>query len=425
MVAGILITILFLSAVLSVFEYTTGNADGVWRDLDIRLVTYRLMLGIALVALLIYPLIYGPHMLRQLIAGTAMLAVLLVLLEGVCYLIFRANEAPAAPTAAASTAAAPTAAAPTAAARQPFLRPDWTDSFTEDEILGVRAKKNWSLRWAPFKDGVLYDSITVSTDEYSLRTTLPSTGATPERHALFFGCSYTYGDGVSDPETYPHQFQNQFPIYRAYNLGYLAYSPLQMLARLQQEDLTRITPYRKGFGVYTYINDHIDRTLPATRWITMVKGNFPALDKSTLTTDGVFAHRHRLYSDFIQWFRTTYIHHVFRVDFPKKHTETHYRLVVDIMKKSKEEYQRQFGPNPFYIVIFPGNPVQPEMRKYLQEAGLTVFDYSGLLDLEQYLLPFDDAHPNAKAYQLVAAQLAKDIASQDSRVPAHPNRTVR
>ncbi|GAB3167990.1 hypothetical protein GCM10027291_15850 [Telluribacter humicola] len=264
----------------------------------------------------------------------------------------------------------------------------------------------------------------ISTNQYSLRhTTSTVAPAIYEKHALFFGGSFTYGDGVSDYETLPSQFHKQMPIYQTYNFGFLAYSPLHMLARLKHEDLTLLTSYKKGFAAYIYINDHIDRTIPATRWIDMTKGKFPDLDEESVTTNGVFSENSRLYSTFIRWFRTTYIHHIFRVDFPKKHTSEHFQLIVDVIRQSKQEYQKQFGKNDFYVIIFPGNPIKSEMKQMLQKAGLVVLDYSKLFDLDKYLLPFDNTHPNARAYQLVAAQLAKDITAR-TKQPI-PGRSIK
>ncbi|WP_207509791.1 hypothetical protein [Telluribacter humicola] len=397
---GISLTFIILISITLLFiEYATGNADGVWKDIDIRKITYQLIAILVLATIILHLLFYSPEPLRNYLFSLSIFCFLLVLLEGISYLLFTANKAPVPLT-----------------APQPFIRPDWTGSFVNDDILGVRAKKSWSLTWAPVKDGVQYDSITVSTDENSLRKTAKVIDSTAtDKHALFFGCSYTYGDGVSDNETLPYQFQLNMPQYRAYNLGFLAYSPLHMLARLQHEDLTLLTEKKKGFAVYTFIHDQIDRTIPATRWIDMTKGRFPYLNKEAMTTHGVYSENKRLYSDFIQWFRTTYIHHVFRLDFPKKHAAEHYQLVVNVIKKSKQEYQKQFGNNGFYVIIFPGSPIKPEMKQMLQNADLTVFDYSHLFNLNDYLLPFDNAHPNANAYKLVASQLAKDIAELEER----------
>ena len=379
------------------FEFVYGNADGVWRDMDVQAATYRATVCLAGLGLLVFGLLFGPAWLKGAL-GTLMLTGLLLFgLEKVS--LWLVNRTPPQTSGGGNS--------------QPFLRPDHTGPSVLSDTLGVRARPNWHIAWVPLKDKVRYDTITISTDSLGRRTTpLPDSLPRP-RYALFLGCSYTYGDGVSDTQTLPYYFQAMSPAYRAYNYGYMAYSPLHMLARLQQGTLEQEIPQKGGFAVYTLINDQLDRVIPATRWIELTQGKFPYLDEKNMQTEGIFADKRRVYTQAVLGFQGTGLQQIMKWGYPRTHTEAHYQLLVDIIKKSQEEYKRRFGNDHFYVVVFPGNPLPAETKRMFDEKGIKYFDYSGLMSLADAMLPFDNAHPAPQVYEKVAQRLSQDIQALD------------
>ncbi|MPR35151.1 hypothetical protein [Salmonirosea aquatica] len=394
-VSLLFIVILLLSFGILAFEFIYGNADGVWHDIDVVQGTYQATVILAGLGLLMYGLFFGPNWIKG-VLGTLILTLLLLLgLEKASLWLVNRNQSKPLGTAQA----------------QPFLRPDHTEPSVMSDTLGVRARPNWHIRWVPLKDNVRYDTVTISTDSLGRRATpLPDSLPRP-RYALFLGCSYTYGDGVSDTQTLPYYFQALSPTYRAYNYGYMAYSPLHTLALLQQGALERQIPQKDGFAVFTLINDHLDRVIPATRWIELTQGRFPYLDKKTMHTEGIFADKRRLYTQAVLNFQGTGLQQIMKWGYPRTHTDAHYQLLVDIIKKSEEEYTRHFGNNRFYVVVFPGNPLSAETERLFKAKGIHYFDYSGLMSIESNMLPFDNAHPAPQVYERVARQLSRDLDS--------------
>lgn len=130
-------------------------------------------------------------------------------------------------------------------------------------------------------------------------------------------------------------------------------------ARLQGGTLEREIPQKDGFAVYTLINDQLDRVIPATRGIELTQGRFPYLDEKTMQTGGVFADKRRVYTQAILRFQGTGLQQIMEWGYPRTHTAAHYQLLVDIIKKSEEEYKRRFGNDHFYVVVFPGIPFRP------------------------------------------------------------------
>jgi hypothetical protein len=83
--------------------------------------------------------------------------------------------------------------------------------------------------------------------------------------------------------------------------------------------------------------------------------------------------------------------------------------VVDILKKTKEAYQKQFKNDKFFVIIFPGSSLEPSMKAMFDKSGIQYFDYSKLLDLEKNYLPYDSAHPKAEAYKQVMKVFYNDL----------------
>ncbi len=389
--------ILLVSFGILAFEYVYGNADGVWHDMDVVQATYQATVTLAGFSLLAFGFFFGPNWLKGTL-GTLLLTVLLLLgLEKASLWIVNRNQP----------------VAQSKSTSQPFLRPDHTGPSVLSDTLGVRARPDWRINWVPLKDNIRYDTVTISTDSLGRRATPLSDSLPRTRYALFLGCSYTYGDGVSDTQTLPYYFQALSSAYRAYNYGYMAYSPLHMLARLQQGGLEREIPQKEGFAVYTLINDQLDRVIPATRWIELTEGKFPYLDEKTMRTGGIFADKRRLYTQAVLRFQGTGLKQIMKWGYPRTHTEAHYQLLVDIIKKSQEEYTRQFGNERFYVVVFPGNPLSPETERLLKAKGIQYFDYSKLMSLADHMLPFDNAHPAPAVYEKVAQRLSQDLQALD------------
>ncbi len=387
--------VLLASLAILAFEFVYGNADGIWRDRDVIRTTFKLLVILSGVSLLLYGLVYGSGFVKGALSTLLITGLLLFGLEKLSLWMVNRNQPE------------PTSAAPS----PPFLRPDHTEPSVFSDTLGVAAKPNWHIDWVPEYKGVRYDTVTISTDSLGLRKT-PLTDTLPRNsYAMFLGCSYTYGDGVSDDKTLPYYFQADSPGYRAYNYGFLAYSPLHALARLQQQPLERQIPQKDGFAVFTLIDDHLDRVIPATRWIDMTKGKFPYLNEETMTTDGVFADKRRVYTQSILNFQPTGIRQLLKWSYPRVHTAAHYEWLVKIIEKTQEEYVARFGNDNFFVVIFPGNPISPETRKLFEQANIKLLDYSKLMPIKENMLPFDDAHPAPVVYERVARQLSKDIDS--------------
>ncbi|WP_460907613.1 hypothetical protein [Spirosoma areae] len=225
------------------------------------------------------------------------------------------------------------------------------------------------------------------------------------KYALFLGCSFTYGEAVSDSGTLPYFFGKQSG-YRPYNYGVSGHSPSHMLGLLQTNNLRKEVTEKNGIAFYTYIDDHIARVLPTTRWINNSDGYLPWVNPVSLAVEGSYAQKHPIRTKLVRWMYKSNVVNLFNINFPNQYNTDHYRHFVDVVQKSRELYQQQFGNDNFYVVIFPAYPLKPELRQLFDQAHLKLIDYS---DLVIWQTAYDGMHPNSDAYRLVAEKLAEDV----------------
>ncbi len=386
----IVTTFLFFSIYL--LEYFTGNGDGIWYDFDVLKLAFKVLLSESFVLIFLYGVKNFESWFSNALLSLFTIIITFVLVEFTLGQLIKMNASKVQPV-----------------SPKPILeRPDHSQCIVLDDTLGYKAKVNWHLRWQPSKESRV---LNFSTDTLSRRIipTNDSLKSGINKYALFLGCSYTYGDGVSDDETMPYFFEQKAQHYLAQNYGFMGYSLLQSLAIFQHRNLRKEIKEPEGFAVYTYINDQIDRVIPASRWIELMKGRFPNLIHQSMTTDGIFLKKHHVLYDFTHWVGNTNIAQYFRIGYPKNHNDTHYQLVVDVLKKTKAEYKSQFKNDNFYIIIFPGSHLEPTMKTMFDRSGIKYFDYSKLLDLEKNYLPFDSAHPKGEVYKLVMDKFYSDL----------------
>ncbi|MFD1817308.1 hypothetical protein SAMN04515674_10755 [Pseudarcicella hirudinis] len=393
----VLLAIIVIFSGLILYEYFLGNGDGFWNGINIRILAFNTILILTFLFILVNLLKSGPRWVQNAFLVIFSIFITVQSIELIFGLLIKVKDQEK------KHLASPL---------KSIERPDHKNVSIPDDTLGFRARPNWKYLWKSpeFQDG---RTVSFSIDSLSRRLTPDSGTFVRDKYALFWGCSYTYGDGVSDEETMPYYFQKLAKNYAAANYGYMAYSPLQTLARLQHENIRKQVKEKNGFAVYTYINDHIDRTIPSTLWVVFQKGLFPSLNHKTMETDGVFARKNHVLYDCIYWLGNSNLFNYFRIVYPWKHGKEHYQLVVNTIAKARKEYVKQFGNDQFYLIIFPGSPLSSEMKEILGQTDLKIFDYSDLFKLEDYTLTFDDAHPNAQAYELVMNRFYEDMKKQN------------
>ena len=109
----------------------------------------------------------------------------------------------------------------------------------------------------------IYD-VTYTLDDKGLRVTPIAHSVGPR--VLFFGCSFTFGEGVDDHDTMPAQF-SRLTGRPVRNFGFPGYGPHQFLRTLETK-FTSQPGHAPIWSVYTLLPDHVDRAAGRSPWET-------------------------------------------------------------------------------------------------------------------------------------------------------------
>lgn len=158
----------------------------------------------------------------------------------------------------------------------PFAQKVWAQGnmwqpqqYVKDEIRGYCPPRNATGVFGKkyYGDSLIYD-MQFSTDQNGLRATY--TAKQPEKDVLFFGCSFTFGDGLNDNQTLPYllSLRGKERI-QTYNLAYSGYGPHQMLSILENrfEEKLMSDTTRPKFAIYTALPGHIVRSAGLASWV--------------------------------------------------------------------------------------------------------------------------------------------------------------
>jgi len=115
-------------------------------------------------------------------------------------------------------------------------------------------------------DTVIYDA------NYTFRNGLRATANSNDHSEdclLFFGCSVTFGEGLSDSQTMPFYYnQSADQKYRVFNYGFSGFGPHQMLAQIENRVFKDLSDCKGSkIAIYSFLpEDHVLRAAGIAQW---------------------------------------------------------------------------------------------------------------------------------------------------------------
>lgn len=300
-------------------------------------------------------------------------------------------------------------------------------SYQSSQILGHMPKRNVTSGARLVADGAEIFDYTYHIDNFRRRITPASNhSAIHPRAVVFFGDSFTFGEGVNDDATLPNQVAIHRPDLAVYNYAFSGYGPNHMLARLESLDTRAEVPEASTTGVYVFIPNHVRRVIGAFSVISWSRHSpWYHLGGDGLPERlGSFQGERKGLTEWYDFLKGDQVVKYFNLDFPFVLSKTDFDLTEAIIVRSAELYKSQFRGGDFYVVLYPGTPVDEfpagPMGQRLKSRGLHVLDYTTLLSGEpesNFFLPFD-THPRPVAQARVALELARDLpAAEPVEVP--------
>lgn len=144
------------------------------------------------------------------------------------------------------------------------------DCFVPSSIMGTRP--NAGTYMVTINQHLVYRTTHVGFDSVSTyRTCYEHIAGDTLPTVDFHGCSFTYGMGVDDTDTYPYLWAKAHPQYKVHNYGCPGYAPIEALMCLQNQKLHNNLP---NAIIVNYLDMHDDRNMGTVDWRESVDEGF-------------------------------------------------------------------------------------------------------------------------------------------------------
>jgi hypothetical protein len=280
--------------------------------------------------------------------------------------------------------------------------------------------------------------VTYTIDVNGLRIPPPYDERKSRGSVIFFGCSYTMGDGVEDTETLPYVTGLlTHGRYVIYNFGFHGYGAQQMLANLESGRVQNIVTVAPQHIIYQTIPYHMERVAGLMTWFPHAP-RYRHTDGGRVVSDGHLdtVVDETRYSPMERFWRSqgsmgqaisttlrrSYIYDKL-VPPLRSLTSEDVRLYLDVVSQAREAAAKQYPQSEFHIILWDNMFVKHDYLQFLPQV-LEAFrkermqvhlvsniipDYDASAPNTKYEIHAYDSHPNPFTYRLLATYIAKSI----------------
>lgn len=272
---------------------------------------------------------------------------------------------------------------------------------------------NGTMHGISRNDSTVFYSYDATIDGHHRRVTTCPEGRDAGCFTLFFGCSFTFGEGLSDAETIPSRFCALAPGVEVLNYAFGGYGVQQAWLHLQRPKFREEVRSPSGLAFYVFIDNHLERLRGNVFW----KSSVPRLEERNgkVALNGTFVPltaSEKLW-DAIDTLRLGRLFHEEFFPLPRPSRKEAEFLAL-ICGSAKEKMRSLFPGSDLRVIIFPYQQCGPLVSAALDRQGVRCLDYSALLSdsgVSYEESHFPDSHPSAAAAGMVAARLAADLAA--------------
>ena len=271
----------------------------------------------------------------------------------------------------------------------------------------------------------IYD-VFYTIDERGMRISPPELDAEHRRGCvLFFGCSYTFGEGVADEQTLPYQVglktQGRYAIR---NMGFQGYGPHQMLSALESGEAERVADCKVTDVIYTALYWHALRVAGRSYW----DHNGPRYvrdENGRAVRAGFFSDvglHSRVPESILKRLKKSFVYQEYlaaRVDPYEAPTRRgNVKLLSAIVERSRDEIARRFPGAAFHVLIWDSvlpPHLEAEATAAVTKPGVDVHNVKAVIRDQKdgfdprYQISSGDRHPRAETYALVADYVASAV----------------
>jgi hypothetical protein len=310
--------------------------------------------------------------------------------------------------------------------------------FVRDDAFGMVPRKNFTATHVKTINSVPIYKTAYTMDENGLRISPPFDVRTVRGSVLFFGCSFTIGEGVADKETMPYVTGLLTAgHYAIYNFGFHGYGPQQMLAALERGLAASVVKVPPKYIIYQAIPYHIERVAGLMTWFphapryrptetgrVTAQGNFDTVSDETRYSE--IERFWRAQGEFGNAVSTTlrksFLYNVLVSQFRSLSRED-VQLFIDIVSQARDVAAVKYPDGQFHVILWDNMFHQQNFLRFLppildgfRDRHIRVHlisdiipDYDGGVPNTLYELHPHDSHPNALTHHLIAEYVVKAI----------------
>ena len=287
--------------------------------------------------------------------------------------------------------------------------------FKEDKFSGYKLSNNFSDTISKKTNNNKVYKAFYKTDSLGRKETYGNLNS-DKNHLVFFGCSYTFGDGISNSKIFTQRLKNLLKEKSSvYNYGVPGYGTQQMLAKLQFGNIEKEILQQNGKAIYVYVPGIISRNIGAFStfgWSNIypcysLENNKLKYFRSSVDAFPLRAKFFKIMNHF-HLFRYLKINRNF--DYPKINNE-HIKLTSEMIIESKKIYQSKFKNSEFYVLIFPHLHSKDKntetLKKHLLKDSIKIIDLSNFADtILDKSIPLD-GHPSENLHKEISLEIFK------------------
>ncbi len=288
------------------------------------------------------------------------------------------------------------------------------DSYkSQHDFLGYAPLKNITGSVIKrYRDELIYNAV-FTTDSNGLRISPPYKPQNNMECLLFFGGSFTFGEGVNDDETLPYVTGIETNgKYRIYNFGVNGYGTHQMLSALEHQIVENIvTDCEPRYAIYqALLPAHIRRSAGLAFWDK--HGPKYLLKDGKVVFSGHFDddNLHNQVKNFFKLNSFLIYKRIFH-----KINRSDIDLFIGIVESSREHLENRYPNLKFHLIAWGRVKDYDDVLRRLQENGINIHLINDILPnfegrgWKKYTIHQRDAHPNPLAYKLLAKYVVNKI----------------
>lgn len=291
--------------------------------------------------------------------------------------------------------------------------------FQPSGFLGYAAKKATKAHFVRTGgDGKNIYDVYYTTNEDGLRTT-PSSNKDSDNCLLFFGDSFTFGEGLNDYETLPYYIgEKTNHKYKIYNFGFMGYGPNHMLSAIEHGVVDEaVSKCSTSMAFYSSVPDHLNRVDGRRFW----ERNDPKYEliDNKLVYQGHFgdyeSHAPVSLMTILRKSQTfIYINRLFiqkRMQLSVNEYIKYRKLYLTLVFKSQSILKEKYNVDRFVNLLWNWN--DPYLQNALDENYSEYYWVNPILlnydsDYSKFLIKGDE-HPNKFANEVLADFLVKQL----------------